>query len=43
MIGKRHGDILRMLEGSENPKIIGIIPVIEEDVELRLPNYFIES
>lgn len=43
MIGKRHGDVLRMLEGSKNPKVVGIIPIIEEDVELRLPNYFIKS
>ena len=43
MIGKRHSDVLRMLEGSEKPKVVGIIPIIEENVELRLPDYYIKS
>ena len=43
MMEKRHGDVLRMLEGSENPKVVGIIPIIEENVELRLPDYFIKN
>ena len=42
-MGKRYGDVLRMLEGSENPKVVAIIPVIEDSVELRLPNYYIKS
>lgn len=43
MMGKRHSDVLRMLEGSEKPKVVGIIPIIEENVELRLPDYYIKS
>lgn len=43
MMGKRHSDVLRMLEGSEKPKVVGIIPTILTNVELRLLDYFIES
>lgn len=43
MMERRHSDVLRMLEGSEKPKVIGIIPVIEENVELHLSDYFIKS
>ena len=43
MMEKRHGDVLRMLEGSENPKVVGIIPTILTNVELRSLDYFIES
>lgn len=43
MIEKRHSDVLRMLEGSEKPKVVGIIPTILTDVELRSLDYFIES
>lgn len=43
MIEKRHSDVLRMLEGSENPKVVGIIPTILTNVELRSLDYFIES
>lgn len=43
MMDRRHSDVLRMLEGSEKPKVIGIIPVIEENVELHLSDYFIKS
>ena len=32
-----------MLEGSEKPKVVGIIPTILTDVELRSLDYFIES
>ena len=43
MMERRHSDVLRMLEGSKKPKVIGIIPVIEENVELHLSDYFIKS
>lgn len=42
MMGKKHRDVLRMLEGCENPKIIGIIPTLEIGVELPLSDYFIK-
>ena len=43
MMERRHSDVLRMLEGSEKPKVVGIIPTILTSVELRLLDYFIES
>ena len=43
MMEKRHSDVLRMLEGSEKPKVVGIIPTILTNVELRLLDYFMES
>lgn len=43
MMEKSHRDVLRILEGCENPKIIGIIPTLEQKVELPLADYFIES
>lgn len=43
MIGREHRDVLRMLEGSEKPKITGIIPTLEIAVELPVSDYFIKS
>ena len=43
MMEKRHSDVLRMLEGSKIPKVVGIIPTILTNVELRLLDYFVES
>ena len=43
MMGKQHWELLRMLEGCESPKIVGIIPTLEQTVELQVANYFIES
>ena len=43
MMEKKHSDVLRMLDGSEKPKVIGIKQVISENVELRFQDYFIES
>ena len=31
MMEKSHRDVLRMLEGCENPKIIGIIPTLTDN------------
>lgn len=47
MIGKRHGDVLLMLDGQKdkngNTKIVGIIPTLKQNGELQLADYFIES
>ncbi len=43
MMGKEHWEVLRMLEGCEKPKIVGIIPTLKQTVELLVANYFIES
>lgn len=43
MIEREHRDVLRMLEGCEKPKIVGIIPTLKQMVELPLADYFIES
>lgn len=43
MMEKEHWEVLRMLEGCESPKIVGIIPTLEQTVELQVANYFIES
>ena len=47
MMGKRHADVLLMLEGQKDKngktKIVGIIPTIEQSGELQLADYFIKS
>ena len=42
MMGKKHFEILRMLEGYEKPKVIGIIPVLTNSSS-TVSDYFIES
>lgn len=43
MMEKEHWEVLRMLEGCEKPRIVGIIPTIEQTEELLVADYFIES
>ena len=42
MMEKKHFEILRMLEGYEKPKVIGIIPVLTNSSS-TVSDYFIES
>lgn len=42
MMSKKHFEVLRMLEGYEKPKVIGIIPVLTNSSS-TVSDYFIES
>lgn len=42
MMQKKHFEVLRMLEGYEKPKVIGIIPVLTNS-RITVSEYFIES
>ena len=42
MMEKKHFEVLRMLEGYEKPKVIGIIPVLT-DSSSTVSDYFIKS
>ena len=42
MMEKKHFEVLRMIEGYEKPKVIGIIPVLANS-RITVSDYFIES
>lgn len=43
MMDRPHAKVLVMLEGSEKPKVIGIIPTLLRDASSSVSDYFIES
>lgn len=43
MMGRDHSKVLVMLEGSENPKVVGIIPTLIRDSSSSVSEYFRKS